>query len=170
MEIINIESFLRYYEKVNKRTQRLFDYIPEDKIEWTFQKGKFTIGDQIRHLANIERYMYAENVQFKESKYAGCGIEYAEGLENVVKYYYQKHQESLTIFSQLSDSDLLKKCKTPGGIEISVWKWLRAMVEHEVHHRGQLYLYLVMNGIKTPPMYGLTSEEVIQNSVNQMKL
>jgi uncharacterized damage-inducible protein DinB len=34
------------------------------------------------------------------------------------------------------------------------------MVEHEVHHRGQLYLYLGMLGVPTPPLYGLTSEEV----------
>ena len=36
----------------------------------------------------------------------------------------------------------------------------RAMVEHEVHHRGQIYIYLGMLGVKTPPIYGLTSEEV----------
>lgn len=165
MEITNINSFLSYYSKVKKRTQRLFDYIPDNKIEWTFQKGKFTIGDEIRHLANIERYMFAENIQFKESKYAGCGTDYAEGLENVINYYNQKSKESIEIFSMLTDLDLHKKCKTPGGINITVWKWLRAMVEHEIHHRGQLYLYLVMLDIKTPPMYGLTSEEVIENSV-----
>jgi uncharacterized damage-inducible protein DinB len=34
------------------------------------------------------------------------------------------------------------------------------MVEHEAHHRGQLYLHLALLGIATPPLYGLTSEEV----------
>ncbi len=165
MEITDVDSFLRYYEKVKQRTQRLFDYIPPGKIEWTFQQGKFTIGDIIRHLANTERYMFAENAQFRESRYAGCGTEYANGLENVVKYYDQKYQESKSIFSQLPATDLVKKCKTPGGIEISVWKWLRSMVEHEIHHRGQLYMYLAMIGVKTPPIYGLTSEEVIENSI-----
>ena len=36
----------------------------------------------------------------------------------------------------------------------------RARVEHEVHHRGQIYIYLGMLGVKTPALYGLTSEEV----------
>jgi uncharacterized damage-inducible protein DinB len=45
-----------------------------------------------------------------------------------------------------------------------VWKWLRAMVEHEVHHRGQLYLMLGMIGARTPPPFGLTSEEVRSRS------
>jgi uncharacterized damage-inducible protein DinB len=39
------------------------------------------------------------------------------------------------------------------------------MVEHECHHRGQLYLYLAHLDIPTPPLYGLTSEEVLERSV-----
>jgi uncharacterized damage-inducible protein DinB len=45
------------------------------------------------------------------------------------------------------------------------WKWLRAMVEHEIHHRGQIYLMLGMIGVPTPPLHGLTSEAVRERSV-----
>jgi uncharacterized damage-inducible protein DinB len=34
------------------------------------------------------------------------------------------------------------------------------VTEHECHHRGQIYLYLGMLGVPTPPLYGLTSEQV----------
>ena len=164
MEITNVTSFLAYYAKIKKRTTTLFDYIPPEKIEWTYQEGKFTIGDLIRHLATIERYMYAENVQLKPSLYKGCGTEYAERYENTIKFYNQLHEESMEIFSKLNEADLKKKCMTPAGIEITMWKWLRAMVEHEVHHRAQIYLYLGMLNIKTPPLYGLTSEEVSERA------
>jgi uncharacterized damage-inducible protein DinB len=70
----------------------------------------------------------------------------------------------MEIFSKLSDEDLLKKCETPNGTPITVWKWLRAMAEHEIHHRGQIYLYLAMLDVATPPLYGLTSEEVFEKS------
>lgn len=165
MELQNIDAFLSYWSKVKHRTSRLFDYIPADKIEWTYKSGRFTIGDLIRHLANIERHMYAENAQFKPSKYAGCGVEYAEGYENVISYYHAMHKESMDIFSKLTSEDVEKKCKTPAGIEITLWKWLRAMIEHESHHRGQLYLYLGALDIETPPMFGLTSEQVADSAV-----
>ncbi len=164
MHITNIEQFLKYHSRIKYRTRRLFDFIPPDKIEWTDKEGKFTIGDLIRHMANIERYLYAETVQFRESRYTGCGIEYAEGLENVKLYYDKMCEESQSIFKQLSPADLTQKCRTPFGAEITVWKWLRALIEHEIHHRGQIYLYLVMNDIDTPPLFGLTSEEVIESS------
>jgi uncharacterized damage-inducible protein DinB len=70
------------------------------------------------------------------------------------------HAESMEIFARLSDEDLRRKCKTPDGAEITIWKWLRLMVEHEIHHRGQIYLSLGILGVPTPPLYGLTSEEV----------
>lgn len=63
MEFNDINTFLDYYAKIKNRTRRLFNYIPPTHIKWTYQEGKFTIGDIIRHLANIERLMYAENVQ-----------------------------------------------------------------------------------------------------------
>jgi uncharacterized damage-inducible protein DinB len=66
----------------------------------------------------------------------------------------------MDIFDRLTAADLERKCTTPGGASITVWKWLRAMVEHEVHHRAQIYVYLGMLEIPTPPIYGLTSEEV----------
>jgi uncharacterized damage-inducible protein DinB len=63
------------------------------------------------------------------------------------------------IFSRLSDEDLQKKCATPEGSQITKWKWLRLMLEHEIHHRGQIYLYLAILGVPTPSLYGLTSEQ-----------
>jgi uncharacterized damage-inducible protein DinB len=39
------------------------------------------------------------------------------------------------------------------------------MVEHEVHHRGQIYALLGLLEVPTPPLYGLTSEQVRERSV-----
>lgn len=164
MVISTIEEFLPYYEKVRGRTLRIIQAIPPEHIDWAYKKGKFTLGDIIRHLATIERYMYAENAQFKPSRYQGCGSDLASEYDDVVRFFDQLHQESIEIFSQLSADDLQKKCTTPGGIDITLWKWLRAMVEHEIHHRGQIYMYLGKLGVETPPIYGLTAEEVQERS------
>jgi len=165
MEITSVQSFLDYYERIRERTNRVVQVIPPDKIDWTYKPGKFTIADIVRHIAAIERYMYAENVQGKPSRYNGCSKELADGYENIVAYFNAMHKESVDIYSKLTDEDLQRKCVTPGGIEITTWKWLRAMVEHEIHHRAQLYIYLNMLDVKTPPIFGLTAEEVQAKSV-----
>jgi uncharacterized damage-inducible protein DinB len=160
----NTREFLDYWKKVRQRTLRVIACIPEDKYDWSYQPGKFTLADIIRHLAAIERYMYAENAQLKPSCYSGHGKELADGPVEVRAFMDRMHRESVEIFGHLNQDDLQRKCVTPGGAPITVWKWLRAMVEHEVHHRGQIYLYLGILGIPTPPLYGLTSEEVRDRS------
>ncbi len=165
MEITRVAPFLDYWEKVRGRTRRVVDRIPEDRVEWTWRAGKFTLGDLVRHLAGIERWMYAENARRLPSRYPGHGAELARGLPAVKEYFERLHAESMEIFRALSDADLAARCVTPGGAEISVGKWLRLMVEHEIHHRGQIYLQLAMLDVETPPLYGLTSEEVRARSV-----
>lgn len=164
MEIRSIEPFLDYFEKIRERTLRVVRCIPADRIDWTYHAGKFTFADIIRHLAAIERYMYAENVQLRPSRYPGHGRELADGYSGVLEFMNRMHLEAMEIFRSLSDDDLKRKCITPGGASVTIWKWLRAMVEHEVHHRGQIYLYLGLLDIPTPPIYGLTSEEVLKRS------
>jgi uncharacterized damage-inducible protein DinB len=160
MEIRTAVQFLEYWDSLRGRTRRVVASIPPDKLEWTHRAGAFTLGDLVRHLASIERYMYAETIAGRPSRYPGCGRELADGYEAVLAYFDRLDQESRAIIAGLSDAELLRKCRTPAGSEITTWKWLRAMCEHEVHHRGQIYLMLGMLGVATPPLFGLTAEEV----------
>jgi uncharacterized damage-inducible protein DinB len=160
MEIRSVRQFLEYWDSVRSRTRRVVACIPPERLEWSPRDGAFTLGDTVRHLATIQRFMYAETVAGRASRYPGCGRDLADGYEGVVAYLDRLDAESKEIIRELSDADLERKCRTPAGIEITTWKWLRAMVEHEVHHRGQIYLMLGMLGVATPPIFGLTSEEV----------
>ena len=164
MEITSVESFLAYYEGIRRRTERVAACIPDDRIEWRPGPGRFSFGDLLRHVAALERHMFAENAMGRPSRYPGHGRELADGAAAVRAYFADMHAESMEIFGRLTDADLARKCLTPAGTPITTWKWLRAMVEHEVHHRGQIYLMLGLLGIVTPPMYGLTSEEVRERS------
>ena len=164
MEIHSVDQFLDYFGKIRGRTRRVIRCIPPEHIEWTHKEGRFTLGDLVRHLAALERWMFAENICGRPSCYPGHGRELAEGYDRVLAYFDEMHRQTMEILRGLSDEDLERPCRTPGGAELSVWKWLRAMIEHEVHHRGQIYLMLGMLEVPTPPLYGLTSEEVFERS------
>lgn len=166
MVITDAASFLDYLSRIRGRTLAVARVIPEDRLEWRPSEGAFSFGDLLRHLAAIERYMFAENARLQPSRYPGHGRELADGYAAVFAYFDRMHAEAVAIFAALSPADLQRRCVTPGGAEIPVWKWLRAMVEHEIHHRGQIYVYLAMLGIHGPPIYGLTSEEVRARSGN----
>jgi uncharacterized damage-inducible protein DinB len=159
------QDFLPYWANVRERTRRAVIAIPEADLEWTYAPGRWTFGDIVRHLAGIERDMYAETVAGRPARYPGHGRVLADGLPAVIDYLDRKNVESVEIFGALTPTQWAGKCLTPAGIPITTWKWLRAMVEHEAHHRGQLYMMLGMRGIGIPPLYGLTEEEVLARSV-----
>jgi uncharacterized damage-inducible protein DinB len=164
MSTSRVRDLSDYIDRIRQRTMRVVACIPPDRVDWTYAEGKFTLGDLMRHLAAIERWMFAENALRKKSSYPGHGPDLAGPYDEIVDYMNRMHDESMAVFRSLSDDDLDQTCMTPGGTEIRIGKWLRSMIEHEVHHRGQIYLYLGMLGIKTPPLYGLTEEEVKRRS------
>jgi uncharacterized damage-inducible protein DinB len=166
MEIRDPAIFLDYLASVHKRTRRVIDLIPSNDVEWSPVPGKFTFGDLVRHLAGIERFMYAETVHGRPSRYPGHGRDLADGLDAVVEYYERLHAESVALFAELTPEAMMAKSVTPAGTPITTYKWLRLMIEHEAHHRGQIYLMLGMRGVVTPPIYGLTAEQVAAASAS----
>ncbi len=164
MEIQDVGEFLKYLSRVRQRTSGVVSCITEASLEWSPGAGFFTPGDLVRHIAGAERWMWAENVMGRPSRYPGHGPELASGLDAVVEYMRTLHAEAVEIFQGLEPEQLQAKCVTVGGTELMIWRWLRAMVEHEIHHRGQLYTTLKLAGVETPSLYGLTEPQVLERS------
>ena len=74
MEIRTITSFLEYWRNIRGRTRRVVECIPADRLEWSYKPGRFTLGDLARHLPAVERYMYAETVAGRPSRYPGLSL------------------------------------------------------------------------------------------------
>ena len=70
----------------------------------------------------------------------------------------------MALFRALTPEQWSGRSLTPAGTTITTWKWARAMIEHEAHHRGQLYLMLGLLEVKTPPLFGLREDEVVERS------
>jgi uncharacterized damage-inducible protein DinB len=160
MEVSTIRSFLDYFGKIRERTMRVVVCIPPDKVEWRAAADKFTLGDLARHIAATERNVFVECACGGRNSYAGCGRELAEDRDEIVRFMERMHGESMNMLAQLSDDQLQQKCQSADGTPMTIWKLLRSMVEHEVHHRGEVYAYLGILGVRVPPLYGLTSEQL----------
>lgn len=154
------EDFLSNFEHVRARTMGVVRAIPADKVEWTCRQGEFTLGDLARHIATTERYIFTECANGRPSIYKGCGRDLADGLDQVIAFMERLHAESMEIFHGMTDEDFLKKGTSPEGKPVTAWRMLRAMLEHEAHHRGQMYVYLGILGVPAPSLYGLKEQQV----------
>ena len=162
--MFSLDDFLKNFERVRERTRRLADCIPADKVEWTYKPGAFTLGDLVRHIAVTERYIWAETVHNRRVAYTSHGRELADGKDAVLAFMDRLHAESMQEFGSLTPDLLNAKCTTPAGAQLTTWRWLRMMPEHEIHHRGQLYTMLGMLDVPVPSLYGLTAAQVIASA------
>jgi uncharacterized damage-inducible protein DinB len=161
MEIKNMNAFLSYYERTREITKRVIEVIPRDQLDYAYLPGKFTVADLVRHIAAIERNVFAEVAVGNKSTYRGCGKELADGYENIMSYFHLMHKESVEIFKSIKDDELKNKIKSLDGKEIELGSFLRALVVHEIHHRAALCIYLNLLNVESPPIIGLKEEQVI---------
>jgi uncharacterized damage-inducible protein DinB len=158
--MFDLDDFARYVDSVHERTLRVAACIPEDRVEWAYKPDAFTLADVVRHIALTERYIWAETVHGRRSRYVGHGREFADGRDAVLRLLDEMHAESMALIRALSPDRLEGTSLTPAGTMMTTWKWLRLLPEHEIHHRGQLYTMLGMLGVPTPSLYGLTAAQV----------
>lgn len=160
MMITEIGPFLSFLRSVRKRTRAVAQVIPPAELESRPHAGAMSAGDLVRHIAVAERWMYVENVLGRASRYPGHGPELATGHERVLEYLDALHAETLELLAALTPEQIAGPCRTVADSEVPVWLLLRVMVEHEIHHRGQLYSVLGALGAERPPLFGLTEAEV----------
>src|SRR5205823_13735142 len=115
-------EFLDYFERVRERTRRVAACIPEDRIEWRPRPRAFSLGDLVRHIAVTERYMWAETVLNRPSRYVSHGPELASGRDAVLTLLDRLHGEAMTMFRSLTAEALAGTCLTPEGSPIRTWK------------------------------------------------
>ncbi len=158
----SIAEFADYFAGIRRRTLNYLRVIPPEKLDWSPDAGEYTCRDIVRHIMAAEQ-MYLTLLQTGEWRYPGhAGAEGAtrDALLAEMEAY---HAATLAALRAMPDA-LLQETRpsfVPDGQPIKVWRWLMAMVEHEVHHRSQLASYLHLLGAQPPQIYGITVEELI---------
>lgn len=57
MTQLQVDELLTYIDRSHQRTSRVVKCVPPESLEHSFGEGRFTLGDIVRHLAGINRYM-----------------------------------------------------------------------------------------------------------------
>jgi uncharacterized damage-inducible protein DinB len=94
-------------------------------------------------------------------KYAGHAATTPSTLDDLIGKLQADHAEAMAELRTLDDAELIQPRPSLDGPMIKAWRFLMAMIEHEIHHRSQLAMYLMLLGIQPPHVLGLGVEDVI---------
>lgn len=158
--IHSTQNFIDYFSSIRKRTLNYVCAIPADQINWLPKEGEFTCADIVRHIASGEK-MFIGVVTQGKWKYEGH-VGDQESVDELIAHLDQTHRTAMNKLESLPDSELDQlRPALEGSTQVKAWRWLMAMVEHEIHHRSQLAMYLFLMGITPPHIYGLGVEDLI---------
>ena len=164
--IQNVESFVKYFDGIRRRTLTFVRAIPADRIDWSPQAGEFTLGDLVRHIAAIEQITVYAVVHDRWKAYPGHGSSLAVDLEQVIAYLEATHAEAVGLLQTLPDGELQQPRTSLAKRPLKAWRLLMSIVEHEVHHRSQIASYLETLGQIPPQIFGLGVDDVASISAN----
>lgn len=157
--IASVAEFVRYFEGVRRRTLVAVDRLTPALLDWRPRPGEWTCGDIVRHLAGAERFFVTKVLEDRWTDDLDPGPPLTPDATRA--RLATVHHEQMERLAALSDDRLQQGLADLDAGTVRAWRFLMAMVEHEVHHRSQLDSYLSAAGAEPPQLYGYRMEDVL---------
>jgi uncharacterized damage-inducible protein DinB len=162
------QALLPEYDQEMANTRKVLQQIPEDKLDWKAHPKSNTIGWVSNHLANLPSWATEtmKSESFDVAPPGGPAFKLPEGKSKAaILEMFDKHvAEARAAISAASDADFMKTWTLlKGGQKLFSMPRigvLRSMVlNHSIHHRGILCVYLRLNNVPVPGLYGPSGDE-----------
>lgn len=146
-----LEQSLSNWERIHKQTLRLMKVAPDDQYEWKPTDSAMTLGGLMNHLYQAEMGLADAVVS---GAYPSEFPSYTNTAE-LLAAYSASHAAAIEKVRALP-AEAWEETITPFGPQSTMPRLalLTLALEHEIHHRGQLYVYLRMLGCEVPALFG----------------
>ena len=146
-------------------TRKVLERMPEEKFEWTPHEKSMPLGKLASHVAHIPSWV-AFTLE-RDELVAGPdtpGPKPAKNAAELVANFDQEMEAAKASLEIVEDATLKANWKMKMGDRVVIdaprHEVLRRWVfNHMVHHRAQLGLYLRLNDLPVPAIYGSSADE-----------
>lgn len=162
-----VDALLPEYDHELATTRRLLERVPEDEFGWKPHEKSMTLGQLAGHVANIPFWLSATlNAPFYDVSTGDkeARLDPPVSRDVLLKEFDQKVSNARARLAQTSDAEMMAPwaLKSSGHEIFSMPRVavIRSFVlNHMIHHRGQLSVYLRLKDVPLPSMYGPTADE-----------
>jgi len=162
------DAFLPEFDYEMTTTRKTLERVPEDKVDWKPHNSSMAMGRLAGHIV--------EMTGFVPATFMGDSFDFhPAGAPPPVPTVMKSRQQLLDLFdknvadaraaiAKASDEELYKTWTLLNGgktfFSMPRIQVLRSMIlNHIIHHRGQLSVYLRMNQVPVPSIYGPSGDE-----------
>ena len=158
------QALLPEFDHEMQTTRRTLERVPEDKLTWKPHEKSMTMGELATHLATINGW--AEAILGTESFDVSTAPPNPQlkSRSELLAAFDKSVASARKAMEKASDAELMK----PWSL-ISAGKTVftlprvavlrRFIFSHSIHHRGQFSVYLRLNNVAVPSIYGPSADE-----------
>lgn len=162
------QSLLPEYDHELATTRRVLERVPEAEFGWTPHERSMTMGQLASHIANTPFWLTATldtpfyDLSVREDKEATYAP--PASREVLLKEFDERVQKARASLAKATDAEMLEPWALKQG-DKEIFSMPRVAVvrafvmNHLIHHRGQLSVYLRLKGVPLPAMYGPSADE-----------
>lgn len=162
------QALLPEFDHEMTTTRTTLERIPDDRFDWKPHEKSMTMGGLATHVSNIPSW--AVNAVTHDSlDVAPPGgepfrIEPATTRAELLERFDASVAQARKAIAEASDEDLMQPWTLLAGgrtvFTLPRVAVLRSFVmNHLIHHRGQLSVYLRLNNLPVPSIYGPSADE-----------
>jgi Uncharacterized protein conserved in bacteria len=162
------DTLLPEFEHEMANTRKTLERIPEDKFDWKPHEKSTTMGGLGSHLANLPSWA---NLSLNEDSFdmnppdgPPARTPQATSLKELLETFDKNLATAREAIAGASDEQFFKTWSLlSGGKEIFTLPRIAVLrsfvMNHSIHHRAQLGVYLRLNDVPVPSIYGPSADE-----------
>ena len=163
------DALLPEFDHEMATTRRLLERVPDGEFGWKPHEKSMTLGRLAAHIANIPFWMSMtlETTVFElDSLPPDSQRQVPESQAAVLKDFDAKVGTARARLAAALDAELLTPWTLKkGGQEMFTMPRISALrgfvMNHIIHHRGQMSVYLRLHNVPVPSIYGPSADEAM---------
>jgi uncharacterized damage-inducible protein DinB len=156
------EGLLPEFDQEMATTRKLLERVPSDKGPWKPHPKSFPLGHLAQLVATMPGWLTQtlRDTEVNLATSSGYSFETTETLLGEFDRHVREAREALTSAKE-ADFSVPWSLKNGNRVLFTAPRGVvvRSHMNHLIHHRGQLSVYLRLNDVPLPSIYGPTADE-----------
>ena len=161
------DALLPEFDHEMSTTRRVLERMPESDLAWKPHDKSMSLGQLAAHIASmpllcsmtLERTTLDLDELGEEAR-----LRQPLSRDSVLQDFAEKRAKARAKLAEITDGELMTSWTLKkGGHDIFTMPRISALrslvMNHMIHHRGQLSVYLRLKNISVPPIYGPSADE-----------
>jgi uncharacterized damage-inducible protein DinB len=139
-----------HWDEARGRLLRALDLLSDEQLGFVPREGLWSLGTVARHIAGAEEGFFRYVITHERDGWPDYTAEAYPTVAAIKALLGEVHARTDAYLAALDAADLERVIQTPWGSSLSLRSTIWGVIEHEISHRGEIYLMLGLMGIKAP--------------------